>query len=803
MKKFNKLVYISVVLSQFACQISKKPAPSGKVVSQSAPKRVNDDFALPPTSTSPAVIANKHLEDEKPEPVAMTVGTNELKTSDLLLEVEKRMADDSISPKSALESVIYDQRIIADAKKRGYDKTEEYKGEVETYRGILAEAYLTDSTTIKYLLKETYDWMKQEVNVAHIMYQLSEFAEPADTAVIYQKLLDIRNKTLAGEDFGTLAQQLSQDKKTSSNGGALGWFKALQFVYPLEKAAYNTPVGQVSMPVRSKAGYHLIKVNERRPFSGNVRVQHILKMVSPNSPDSVNVKVKAKIDSIYTQLNKGFGFEELCKKYSDDYKTKNYGGFLPAFGIGTREETAFEQAAFALQESNFSKPVRTSAGWHIIKLAQKLPLESFEEIYPKIKEKMVTDSRGDLVKENTLKKLKKQMQFVENEAVIKKAIAVADTNILRKKWNYAFNDETTNQTIFSIGKTPYKTKLFYDFAVDRQTFERIPAGYTPSMVMRSFYKRFVDNTVKAYAEEHLEDINPDFKLLMNEYSTSILKMQLLNDMIYEKSAEDTVAQRIFYQKNIEKYRMPERALATVIASKDAKTVYLVKDVFTKGTPYNLKRAYRSPLYYAKFLSDLTTEHKKTLVNVLDIMRRNKGYVLEIGGHADQNEGDNASSERIEKVKTFLLANGLTIERIIENDYVKTKTADRFDWTKNQRVTFQFYSNLKKDVEKIFNTKDPNSVVIEEGYFRKGENKFIDVAKWESGTQSVVKDGRFADVIIEKIEPARYKSLREARGQVLADFQKTLEKQFNDDLVSKYPIKLNNEEVKKALNSKKQ
>lgn len=801
MKRFKTLLYISLALSQFACQISKKPTPQRQVVQQSASKQASDVFALPQTP-APAV-ATQTFEEAKP--VAMTVGTNEMKTSDLLLEVEKRMLDDSISPQSALEEVIYDQRIIADAKKRGYDKSEDFKGEMETYRGILAEAYLTDSTTIKHLMKETYDWMKQEIRAAHIMYQISEFAEPADTAAIYQKLIDIRNKAIAGEDFTTLAQQYSQDKKTSGGGGDLGWFKALQFVYPIERAAYTTPVGKVSMPFRSKGGFHIVKVLERRPFSGNVRVQHILKMVALNAPDTVNVKVKAKIDSLYIQLKKGATFEEICKKYSDDYKTKNYGGFLPAFGIGTREETAFEQAAFALQEGAISQPIRTSAGWHIIKLAQKLPLESFEAAYPKIKEKIVTDSRGDLVKENALKRLKKQMQFFENEDVIKRAIAAADTNLLRKKWNYALNDATTNQTIFSIGRNNYPTKLFYDFAVDRQTFERIPAGFTPSMAMRSFYKKFVENTIKTYAEEHLEDINPEFKLLLNEYSTSLLKMQLLNDLVYEKSTSDTTGQRVFYEKNIEKYRMPERVLATVIASKDAKTVYLVKDVFTKGTPYNLKRAYNSPLFYAKNLSDLMSEHKKVLTSVLDIMRRNKGYVLEIGGHADQSETDNASAERIEKVKAFLLANGLTIERIIENDYAKTNpnTANKFDWTKNQRVTFRFYSNSKKDVEKIFNTKEPNSVVIEEGYFKKGENKYIDVAKWEVGTHSVVKDAKFADVIIEKVELARYKSLREARGQVLSDYQKVLEKQFNDDLINKYPVKLNNGEVQKALNSKKQ
>ncbi len=796
MKKYNIYIYISLVLVQLACQITKKSPPS---TNQPISTKPNTDVSSFP-SPVPATVISEPVVEAKSEPVAIKVGNVELKTSDLKAAFENQVSEDTLTPKQFLEQTINDQRVVADAQKRGYADTEAFKEEIAGYRSMLAESYLTDSTTIRYLLQETYAWMKEEVRAAHIMYQISEFAEPADTAAIYQKLIDIRSKVLAGEDFATLAQQFSQDKKTNSIGGDLGWFRALRILYPLEKAAYTTPVGQVSLPVRTKGGLHLVKVLNRRPYSGSVLVQHILKSSPPKSADSL--AAKATIDSLYNLVSRGAVFEEICKKYSDDGKTKNYGGFLPAFGIGGREELSFEQAAFALKEGEISKPVRTEFGWHIIKLSKKTPLESFKEASVKLKSKIVTDSRGDVVRENTLNKLKKQMQFVEDEAVINKAFAAADTNILIKKWNYALNDEVVDKTIFSIGRMAFKTKSFFEFAVDRQTFERIPVGFTPTMLMRSFYKKFVENTVKTYAEEHLEEINPEFKTLMNEYTTGLLKMELLNDLVYEKSTNDTTGQRLFYEKNKEKYRMPERILATTIASKDAKIVYQVKAIFEKGKPYNLKRGYRSPLYYAKFLSDLTPDHKKTLTYILDIMRKNKGYVLEIGGHADQNEGDNAAAERLEKAKVFLVANGLPIERIIENDYVKTKPADKFDWTKNQRVTFMFYSNSKKDVEKLFNAKTPNTISIEDGYLKRGENKFADIAKWEVGTQSVVKDGQFADVIIEQVEPARYKTLRECRGQVLIDFQKSLENQFKADLINKYPVKLNDEEIQKALNNKK-
>lgn len=798
MKRYNKYIHILVVFTQLACQVAKKPQP--KTNQQTGSKHTEDVFSLPTTS-DPAVISQSVLET-KPEPVAITVGTSELKTSELKIAFQNQITEDTVYTETFLEQVISDQLIIADAQIRGYDKTEAFKEEIEGYRSILAESYFTDSITIKQILKETYSWLKEEVHAAHIMYQLPEFAEPTDTLAIYNKLLEIRNKALVGEDFAVLAQQYSQDKKSNSSGGDLGWFRAMRFLYPLEKAAYTTPVGQISMPVRTKGGFHLVKVIDRRPYSGSVLVQHILKSVLPNAPESESLKAKATLDSLYILISKGAAFEDVCRRYSDDTKYKNLGGFLPAFTIGSREEVAFEQVAFALKEGEVSKPVRTTSGWHLIKLVKKIPLESFEEASTKLKDKIGTDSRGDVIRENTINKLKKQMKYVVDDEITKKAIAAADTNILTKKWNYAINDELVGKTIFSIGSKNYSTKSFFDFAVDRQTFERIPAGYTPTMIMRSFFKKFVDNAVKSYAEANLEELNPEFKALIKEYSRSLLKMELLNDLVYEKSTMDTIGQRLFYEKNIERYQMPDRVLATVVASKDAKTVFQVKEVLQKGKPYNLKRLYRTPLYYLKNLNELTPEHKRILVSILDIMRKNKGYVVEIGGYADQHEEDNISAERLEKSKTFLVANGLSIERIIENDYSKTKQADKFDWAKNQRVSFAFYSNSQKDVEKVFNSKDLNNVIIEDGYFKKGENKFVDIVKWEVGKQSVVKEGQFADVTIEQLEPARYKTLRECRGQVLVEYQKYLETQFKADLKNKYPVKLNTEEIQKVIGIKK-
>lgn len=771
------IIYLSIFLTQLACKTPQPVVDKSKTVVSTMP--------------APVVVAPT----PPPIPIAAKIGETDIKTDDLKDGIEMLMMVDSLKPQEALKEVISNYQLVEDAKRRGYDKADDYKGEYETYRSIEAERYLTDSTIIKHLLKETYQWMKEEVNVSHIMFQLPEFAEPADTLAIYNKLIDIRTQATTGSDFADLAIQFSQDKKTNTKGGSLGWFTALKMLYPIEKMAYNTPKGEISMPFRTKGGYHILKVNDRRPYSGKLIVNHIMKIVPSKANEIINLQVKNTIDSIYNRLTLGDDFGLLSAKHSDDEK-KQFAG-TRKLSIGEYEE-AFEQVAFSLKEGETSKPFRTSGGWHILKLVQKEPLESYEELLPKLKVKVTTDSRGDVVKEYSLNKLKKQLTFVENDAVVKTAIAAADSNLFRKKWAYAFNDDAVTKPIFSLWKKDFKGKEFYDFVMDRQTFERVPNGYSPQMLMRSFYKKFIENTIKEYAEKNLEEINRDFRILMNEYKTSILTTHLLNDQVYEKSVSDTTGQRLFFERNRNKYIMPERVFATIVTAKDEKNILKAKEIFEKGTPYQLKVAYSKSLYYDKFLSDLTIEHKKTLVGLLELMRRNRDYIVEIGGHADTGEGDNASAERIEKVKKFLIENGLPLERISENDYGKTSPADKFDWSKNQRVAFQFFSNAKKDVEKVFNKKEANTLNIQDGVFKRGENKFVDGVKWEKGNHSLQRDGVFAEVIIEKLDPQRLKTLKEARGEVIADYQKALEKQFREDIGKKYPVKLNDDEVEKIL-----
>src|SRR5690606_31850476 len=137
-------------------------------------------------------------------------------------------------------------------------------------------------------------------------------------------------------------------------------YTAMQLVFPFEQAAYTTPVGQISGIVRTQFGYHVLKVNARRPSKGEVEVSHI--MIRKNDD------AKDRIFDVYDKLQKGMAWDELCAEYSEDSNTKSKGGRLRPFGVGTMASVReFEEAAFSLDKpGDISDPIETQFGWHIL-----------------------------------------------------------------------------------------------------------------------------------------------------------------------------------------------------------------------------------------------------------------------------------------------------------------------------------------------------------------------------------------------------------------------------------------------------
>ncbi|MDB5262459.1 MAG: peptidylprolyl isomerase, partial [Adhaeribacter sp.] len=265
---------------------------------------------------------------------------------------------------------------VMDAESRGLDTTTAFRQELEGYKQQLAQPYLTEKSVTEKLIREAYDRMQKEVNASHILINVAPDAEPKDTLAAYNKVLELRKRLVAGEDFAQLAHAFSEDPSAKENYGKLGYFTALQMVYPFEDAAYKTLPGQLSQPIRTRFGYHIIKVNDVRSAQGEIKVSHIMVRATPGLPKADSVAAKKKIDEIYTRVARKQNWDQLVAQFSEDVSSAENGGELPWFGTG-RMIGNFEEAAFKLAKpGDITRPVQTPYGWHIIKLIERRSLPS-------------------------------------------------------------------------------------------------------------------------------------------------------------------------------------------------------------------------------------------------------------------------------------------------------------------------------------------------------------------------------------------------------------------------------------------
>jgi peptidyl-prolyl cis-trans isomerase SurA len=728
--------------------------------------------------------------------VLVEIGTEQFSPEDFQESFSKnRFVSDSakgLSPQEYL-TLYTDLKIkVMQARSEGRDTAAGYKEEIYSYREQLAKNFLVDKALVEKLTLEAYNRLKQEIRVSHILIPVSEYASPEDTLKAYRAALAMRGRLEEGSDFGEMASKFSKDPTAVQNRGDLGYNTVFQTIYALETAVYNLAVGKLSQPVRTRAGYHILKVTDKRPNRGTVKVAHIMTRLDARATASQKQQAKAKIDEAYSQLQQGAAWDATVEKYSDDKESSKNQGLLPIFGTG-QMVSEVEEAAFSLTKLNtYSKPVLSPYGWHIIKLVEKRSLESFAVMSPSLKQKVMTDSRGKLLEQATLRRLKEKLTIKEYPEQWALLLPLVDSSLISGKWDYMkpVTVDWSKNVLFSIEKNNYDAQMFLSFARQRQQPQAKDSS--PLVIFQHLYQDFVTDRLLRYEREHLEETSAEFRSTMNEIREGVLLSQVMEENVWQRALSDSVGQRNFYNLNSTRYRYPERALATVVTAADTQLINKVKKTLEKA-PYLLERK-GTEIIFNEGVSDLPADvMERQLNDVYIILAKNPDYVVEVAGYRLPGEAESISALRIRNVVKFLTSKNISLVRIIEKDYGSFRQSAEPE--RNRRVGFQFFSQSKKDVEKAYNADGKNSVKIEEGYFAKS-HPLLAKSSWSTGEQMLKDAELFRWISIQKIEPSRAKSFAEAQGTVINEYQKELEKQWLEKLHQKFPVKVNEAELDK-------
>ena len=235
------------------------------------------------------------------------------------------------TPKEYLDLFIDYKLKVIEAENLMMDTSKAFIDELAGYRKELAAPYLTDMNYDRELVKDLYNRMTKEVNASHILIRVPENAPAEKEKEALLKIEKIRKEILEGKPFKEAAREYSQDPSAKQNAGNLGYFTAFQMVAPFENAVFNTAEGELSEPVRTSFGYHLIKIHDIRENKGEIKVAHIMKMFPQGVDNFDKQSLKKEIDSIYTALQNGADFAEMAKKHSDDKRSAAQGGEMPWF----------------------------------------------------------------------------------------------------------------------------------------------------------------------------------------------------------------------------------------------------------------------------------------------------------------------------------------------------------------------------------------------------------------------------------------------------------------------------------------
>jgi peptidyl-prolyl cis-trans isomerase SurA len=455
----------------------------------------------------------------------------------------------------------------------GLDKESKYINELASYRRQLAKKYLTDSEINDKLLNEAYERTVNEVNVNHILIRVEENASPLDSIKAYNDLLEY--KAMAKKDgFSNVMKKVHNGK--TIYGESLGFFKAFQMVYPFENVAYTTPVGEISQPFRTKFGFHIINVLDKKKSLGEVTVSHIM---IANNNTNLTTSSEDRIKEIHDKIKEGADFSSLAKQFSDDKNSAKNGGKLTRFGAGKLSSKEFEDTAFSLtSEGEFSEPIQTKYGWHIIKLIKKHPTASFDELKLNLEQKIKKDSRSRIVNKKLHEKLKIRYNYVAESNTKATILKTVNSDFLKGKWDVENVAHNEVMATFSDVKITYLD--YYKFLTSkRKAFQN---RTDIAKVVDESFDDYINNRLYVYHNENLETVYPEFGNIVQEYREGLLMFELMEQEIWRKSKQDTIALQNYYEKNKANYFWDDRVEAIITTSEDKSTAKKVRKLLKKG-----------------------------------------------------------------------------------------------------------------------------------------------------------------------------------------------------------------------------
>lgn len=583
------------------------------------------------------------------------------------------------------------------------DTQKNFINEFQKYRDQLAQSYLIDKNTVDKLLNEAYNRIQNDVRVSHILVKLSPYASPKDTLKAYNKALEIRKKLLNGADFAKLAIEMSDDNSARDqntadgrlipgNGGDLGYFNVFNMLYDFETAAYNLNVGDISLPVRTPVGYHIIKLTEKHPAIYRFKIAHILLMYPPNATTQDKESIKAKADSIYKEILSGADFAELANLHSEDKGSANKGGELPWL-TPFRLVPSFVQPIYNHKPGDYIPPVETFYGWHIIKLIDKQSPPDFASVKQELLTKLYKDSRYLLAQKKIADSLKQIYKIQYDKKLLVNIAKSINKDSLVKR---SFKESQIPNLDHILVKIDDHSIYIKDFATYIKKNQSLFTNTDDIQIfVNKMFDNFLNDKILEIEKENLEKKNPKFATQINDYKEGILIFNLMDQNVWSKAMQDTAGLKAYYETIKNKYLTDEKAKIGIFKTNDAKIAQKVQKTLQK----NIQKSQLNPNLI------LSKINKKNNVVSYDSMIIETKKLADIGLEKTVNtilSKENNNSYEIYWLQSIIAPQPKSLDEVrglviseyqtyLEKQWIN-ELRNRYHWQVNDEVLKSLYKN---------------------------------------------------------------------------------------------------------------
>jgi peptidyl-prolyl cis-trans isomerase SurA len=486
------------------------------------------------------------LSPDPSNPVVAEVGNERITLQDLKRHYYRSSSEENVTNEELREflpSYINYRLKLMEGRNQGLHNDPDIQAEFKQYANELAYRYWMDDKIKKERIETFEERLREELKAFHILIELPEEASPMDTNRVYSELLQARDSLLAGVNRDSVNAQFSSTRDGNPMGGEIPWITAGFTVSDFEDALYELSTGEISMPVRSSFGYHVIQLLGRRPTSPQKQVSHIFARKRGDGNG------RSLIENAYEALENDSTWADAVQDFSEDVYSLSRDGNLGWVGYGMQFPEEFVELVVAHKnDSTYSQPIETDYGFHIIRVDSVRDFSDPEVRKAFAMERLEAGNALNPDKEQVRKRIIDLEGIQTNTFNYEKVVQYLRMNEEKPVEEFELREDVQGLEIISFSDRSYTSDDYLQYLL--HTVDSESVGGMAGSYLEQYRQHVIEENLVEITNRYI----PGFKEEISPFLDGLIVFEVNEENIWNPDTADREKLHEYYLQNRERYR---------------------------------------------------------------------------------------------------------------------------------------------------------------------------------------------------------------------------------------------------------